>query len=699
MSKGFLPAFRFTGIAALLLAFAITAVPAKPTARSSAPPPPAIPLSTPRYFFTIDLDPRYQIVGTGALTDEEAATANCYFFTYDTDGKVQRIEYRRAGAAAPDPLFEVPRIDFEYKPGIERRWYRDAQGQPLANVDGIAGEELSLNPAGYPIKVTNLDASGDPTRDSRWVIHYVRTLDAQNRLVNAHRTGLLGINITDNAGYFDTRTVYDDQGRRMEYGDYDASGNPIDDSDGVALIRTTYTLYPDSIEVIESYFNASGLAIAEKSSGVHQRQRTFDHRGLLIDEAYFDVTGAPTLDSDLQVHEHRFDYDEKGDLLSEEFYDVDGKPKNQQPSDYARITYQYDSQNRIVTKAFFGDDGAPQVLPNVGAAMIRQEYDEQGNLVRRQFFDGQGNPSIHAHYGAPAIRIRIDGDTTFVTLRSANDEVAQNPVAGYSAFSYKTDSDKPLSPTNHFYDRHGRPMSRLRVFIINPHLHVLRSNLAMKLSARGGALLAGLGALLAMSIALRKASFTRRQKVYVPTPFERFIGWFGIFAIGEGMIRFFITIWWAYVDYQNGRMGDGVYILEALYIAFFLYRLVRMRFTMRVLNISRADIHGIIREFFAKAQLEPTWIEATETFATENLDIRVRYFPSKSHAYLAFHSRNRAGADLERGFVQYIRAESGTLQSFPHTRAIALYYPSVALCYALLAWVGFYTFWQVIKKY
>ena len=132
-------------------------------------------------------------------------------------------------------------------------------------------------------------------------------------------------------------------------------------------------------------------------------------------------------------------------------------------------------------------------------------------------------------------------------------------------------------------------------------------------------------------------------------------------------------------------MGPTVYVIEAAYIAFFLFRLWRMRFTMRVLNISKADIHGLVREFFAQAHVDTEWNEARETFGTEHLGVRVRYFAAKSHAYLAFHSRDRQGAELASGLAQYIRAQAGTLESFPHSPLISIYYPSVALCYLLLS--------------
>ena len=694
MSFSFYRATRCGWFGVILFAFGISLLSAEPATLS--------PASTPagaRYFFSIDLDSHYQIVGEGSVSADLVATSDCYCFTYDPTGRLERIEYRRANIPTADPLFQAARIDFEYASNDEKRWFRNERGQPVLDIDGISGEDLALNPAGFPTTVTNLNASGKPIRDASRVIRYDRKLDNLNRLISARRTGLLGIDITDNFGLFETRTQYDAQERRMEYGNFNSEGQPLNDADGVALTRTTYTAYPDSQASIESYFDANGLPAAEKSSGVHQRQRLFDNRGFLLSESYFDITGAPSLDAQSQIHEHRYEYNAQGELLSEEFFDVDGKLRNMPSLGAARIVYQYDALNRIIAKSYFGDDGSPQVLPNLGAAIIRQEYDNQGNIIHRQFFNGQGNPSLHKRYGAPAIRINVDGDTTTITLRDAQDKVTQNVVTGYAAFSYKTATDHPLSRKNHYFDRHGRTISRLRVFIINPHLYLLRTSPVMSASARGGAAAVGLGALLAAFIALRKASFTRGQRVYVPAPWERFVGWLAILLIGEGIIRFFITIWWAYVVHLNGVMGPTVYIIEAAYLLFFLYRLFRMRVTMRVLNISRADIHGVIREYFAQEKVEPTWVKDRETFTTDHLAVRVRYFPAKSHAYLAFHARDQEGAKSARALADHLRAQAGTLESLPHTRLIACYYPSVAFCYLLLSGIAFYTLWQTVKTY
>jgi len=681
-----------------LWVFALIGGPVFADAMPSLPTPATLP-GEPAYFFTINLDPHYQFVGTGALTEEDAARSNCYRFAYSSDGKVQQIEYRRAGLPMPDPLLGVPRIDFEYQPGIERIWFHDAQGAPVQDEDGVFGEELTLNKAGYPTDVANLDASGGRTRDSAGVIHYVRTLDNNGRLIAGRRIGLLGTEITDNNGFFETRTAYDEQGRPIERSNYDASGNPLNNNDGIAVVRTTYTLYPDSTQIIESYFDASGLAAEEKSSGVHQLQRTIDQRGLLLDESYFDTTGAPADIIDNGVHECRSTYDDRGNKLSEAFFDPDGKPCNEKGTEFAKVVYKYDDKNRVVEKAYFGDDGNPQILLNLGAAVIRQEYDEQGNVARLLFLDGEGHPSPHIHYGAPAIRIKVDGDTTIVTLRNAKDQPMKNPVHGYYAFSYKTVTDHPLSLTNNYYDKNGREMSLLRVNIINPHLHALKTTPSMKWSARLGAGAAGLGSLLGCLLALIKSSHTKRRRVYVPAPFERFLGWLAVFCILEGTLRFFMTIYWAWVGYENGRMGDGVYILETLFILFFLYRLYRLNVTMRVLNINRDDIHRLVRDFLAKANLKTEWVESRNRYISPPLVVRVNFFEHKYHSYLAFWARNREGRELAHALDQYIRAQVGSIQAPERSRAIALYYPSVAFSYFLLACTAFYTLYQLIKGF
>lgn len=683
--------------AILLLLSAVIPALAKPPTPALAPAAPAY--QPPTYFFTADLDPHYQFVGTGALTEEQAAHSNCYRFIYNSSGKLQQVEYRRAGVLMPDPLFQIAQISMEYQDGIERRKFSDEHNQLVASVDGIYGEELAVNPSGYATEITNLNDTGAKTRDNSGVQRYVRTLDEHGRVVALQRYGLFGSAITDDGGFYETRTAYDEQGHVMERGNYDADGKPLNNADGVALVRKIYTFSPDTTVIVENYFDAGSLPVEEKSTGIHQRQRTYDKRGFLLDDAYFDATGAPTASADDGVHERRYLYDDKGNELSEEYFGIDGKPVNQKEPNYSKVVYKYDGKNRVIEKDFFGDDGTPQVVPSLGAAIVKQTYNKRGDLVRREFFDGQRHPSNYVQTGSPAIRIKVEGDTTTVSLRDADDQPMRNPIVGYYSFSYKTASDQPFGLATRYFDKRDRPMSRLRSTFINPHLHQLETSRVMKMSAHAGAACAGLGALLACFIALRKSSHTKRRKVYVPSPLERFLGWFAIFAIFEGSLRFFMTLYWTYISLENGRMGPAFHVLESIFICFFLYRLYRLSRTMRVLNIERDDMHRIVREFFAKTDQKPEWIASSNRYVTPPLDVRVNYFKQKYHAYLAFTSRGEKGSTMASDIAAYIRAQVGGILAPVRSKTIAFYYPSVALCYFLLAGMAFYTLYQMVKSY
>ncbi len=703
------PFLRRFGWAILILAASLLISHAAKPAPAPVPATPPVLLSAPKYYFNIDLDyfsSHYEFAGTGELTEEQAQHANCYRFSYNGDGKLQQIEYLRAGVGGFDPVFGVAQIDVEYQPGVERRWFRDRHGSPKKSNQDVFGEELTLNAEGYPLSVTNLDDSGAHMRDDNGVVQYVRTLDSAGRVVSTRRVGLFGTDITDDSGCYERRWSYDNSGRAIEIGNYDEHGELLNDKDGVALIRSIYTIYPDSLHTIESYFDSSGLAAAEQSTGVHQRQRIFDQRGFLVDEAYFDSTGAPTTYvepgvGDTRVHERKLTIDDLGNLVEEEFFDVNGRPVDERGPEIARIDYKYNAQNRISEELFYGDDGKPQINPEVGAAMVRQEYNDKGLIVRQTFFDGQGHPAQSAIYDAPGIRLSVDGDITTVFLTDELGQPTKNPINGYAAFSYKTATDHPLSLTNTYYDLHGRRLTLIRERIIFPHLHALRepANRAMKWSARIGALAAGFGALLGGFLALRKSSHTKRRKVYVPTPLERFLGWFSVFAILEGSLRFFMTIYWAWISYRYGSMGWGFNALEVLFICFFLYRLYRMTVTMRVLNIEREDVHKLVRDFFAKAGLKAEWDDVHHRYLTAPLDVSVRYFRQKFHAYLAFTARGGKAFDLQRDLASYIRAQTGAILGPVRSKLIAFYYPSVAVAYFLLAGTAFYTLFQLVKGY
>ena len=334
---------------------------------------------------------------------------------------------------------------------------------PVNSVYGIAGEELTLNPAGFPTEIASLNASGDKVRDVDDVIRYVRTLDDHNRVIALERIGLLGTAITDNNGFFETRSSYDNLNRPVERNNYNSSGNLLANDNGIATVRTLYTAYPDWDQMTEATLMFPDSPLKTKKAAFTRSSAP------PISAAFLSVKPTLTMREQLaRTMKPAFMNDATdttitrvlGNQLSEAYSGMDGNPTNQKPFDYAEVTYKYDDKNRVIEKSYFGDDGTPQVVASIGAAIIRQEYDSQGNLVHRQFFDGLGHPSPHVDYGAPAIRIKVDGDTTYISLRNADDQPMKNPIHGYYAFSYKTATDKPLTRTrNLYFDRYGQKLS------------------------------------------------------------------------------------------------------------------------------------------------------------------------------------------------------------------------------------------------
>jgi hypothetical protein len=160
-----------------------------------------------------------------------------------------------------------------------------------------------------------------------------------------------------------------------------------------------------------------------------------------------------------------------------------------------------------------------------------------------------------------------------------------------------------------------------------------------------------------------------------------------------------MTVYWCWIVYENGQMGPAFNVVETIFILFFLFRFYRMTVTMRVLNISRDDIHRLIRDFFAKVNLKPEWIDARNRYVTPPLDVRVNYFQQKFHSYLAFAARGPEGHSLAAAMAKNIRSQVGNIQAPERSRAIALYYPCVAVSYFLLACTAFYTLFQVIKGF
>jgi YD repeat-containing protein len=84
------------------------------------------------------------------------------------------------------------------------------------------------------------------------------------------------------------------------------------------------------VEVVETYFDASGRPIKRKGLGAARVARAYDAQGNQLEVAYFNAEGKPTVAEEVGA---------------------------------ARISWRYDAAGRRVEAAFFGADGAPVPRP------------------------------------------------------------------------------------------------------------------------------------------------------------------------------------------------------------------------------------------------------------------------------------------------------------------------------------------------
>ena len=196
------------------------------------------------------------------------------------------------------------------RPDFRRGAHRYSNTSPASSAAGSATRKASRSRTStastarnsrstrraIPPTVTNLDESGGHVRDNNGVVQYVRTLDEHNRVIvePAHRVVRHGHHRRQRL-LRDPLAPTTTQGRTIERGNYDDHGNLLNNNDGVALVRTTYTIYPDATADHRKLFRRlRPRHRGDEAAACTSASASIDKRGFLVDEAYFDSTGAPT---------------------------------------------------------------------------------------------------------------------------------------------------------------------------------------------------------------------------------------------------------------------------------------------------------------------------------------------------------------------------------------------------------------------
>jgi hypothetical protein len=163
---------------------------------------------------------------------------------------------------------------------------------------------------------------------------------------------------------------------------YDASGSPINISEGYATVVTTYT--PRGQTLSESYYDANGKPVLT-TYGHAKEAYTFDERNRYSTKTFYDLNGEPVNGADDFAYQ-RYEYDQSSRIISYTSYDEQGNLTINTDRDTAREEILYNERSQEIQRAYYGIDG--KLRSGEGKyAFEEYEYDTKGNTAQITYLD------------------------------------------------------------------------------------------------------------------------------------------------------------------------------------------------------------------------------------------------------------------------------------------------------------------------
>jgi YD repeat-containing protein len=273
---------------------------------------------------TGDCTPTIYLDSRGAILAAEPgphAPTGCYQLTYDGSGRVVRIDYRRSGALSPDPVFGAASVLIEHAPGKETRTYRDADGRPVTNANGVARVRLRRDEAGRLVEWASFGVDGRRAEERDSGLAIVRwSYDARGNVVEEQYLGAAG---------------------RLKNSRHR----------GVAIVRWTYDALGRTLE--ERYLGPDGSPKEDRQRGVAAVRWAYDGIGKVAEERYLGPDERPTEDTQRGVAAVRWRHDAHGNTLEERYLGVDGRLKEDARRGVAILRWDYDEQGRTIATTMF----------------------------------------------------------------------------------------------------------------------------------------------------------------------------------------------------------------------------------------------------------------------------------------------------------------------------------------------------------
>lgn len=267
--------------------------------------------------------------------------------------------------------------------------YLGSSGEPAPGDARAFATTMVYGRQGDLLSITSLDASGQPMNDTQGNATMEFSNDAFGNALESSARDSEGRRTHIKDGWAIRRLAFDAYGNEIATAYFDDNEKPIATREG--WHKATYKR-DDHGEITETrYFDQEMRPTVDVAYACYGTSVQHDAMGRLIRWTCLDSAGAPRKTRFGYVTSTSL-YDDSGRLVEERTLDADGRPTAGEDA-YARTLYRYDDDGRCTQISYLGADGKP-VISSAGYATARSEYRDAGRTEWTRFLDADGKPVV-----------------------------------------------------------------------------------------------------------------------------------------------------------------------------------------------------------------------------------------------------------------------------------------------------------------
>jgi hypothetical protein len=312
---------------------------------------------------------------------------------YGTDGFPRTVSFRNANGAPVSDHQGVfgQQLDYDHRGLLRRVTNLDHLVQRLPDRRGVAALVHEYDSGGLRVRSSYVGLDAKPRLGPERYASILREFDGWGRCVAEHTVDVDGKLTLQTYGYATARRTYDDRGNDLEAAYFDVAGAPINNTAGIH--KYVFSAYDSSGNALRAEHYDSEGHRAYCSAGDAGWQQTWDVHGNLIEHRYLGADGHPTLGADGTAGFAQA-YDAQGNIVTEKRLAVNGG-LTLCDEGFAMTQSTFDEQGNLAERAFFGTNGKLTLYKD-GYARFTYEYDDRGNQVKASHFDTSGHLTLQS---------------------------------------------------------------------------------------------------------------------------------------------------------------------------------------------------------------------------------------------------------------------------------------------------------------